>query len=165
MIETPRLRLRPFAPADFEALHALTQDPEVMRFLDRTASSETDTWRRLLSQIGHFNVFGLAMMAAEERATGRFLGQMGFIHMRRGHGPDFDTDPEAGWTLAGFAQGQGYAREGMEALLGWLGPRRTVCMIDPANASSLKLAARLGYRPMREALYGEHPVTLLERPI
>lgn len=164
MIETFRLRIRPLEPRDFDALHALAHDPAVTRTLDQRGDGEEGTWRRLLGQIGHFQVFGLAMMAVEERASGRFAGQMGFLHMRRGHGADFDRDPEAGWSLAGWAQGRGYAREGMEALLSGLGQRRTVAMIDPANAPSLRLAERLGYRLLREAPYCGHPVQLLERP-
>jgi RimJ/RimL family protein N-acetyltransferase len=164
MFETPRLLIRPPEPRDFDALLALSRDPQVTQYLDRSSDGEEGTWRRLLAQIGHFQVFGTAMMAVEERGSGRFAGQMGFLHMRRGHGPDFDRDPEAGWTLAGWAQGRGYAREGMEALLARLGSRRTVAMIDPANAPSLTLAARLGYTPLREARYGERPVQLLERP-
>ena len=42
--------------------------------------------------------------------------------------------------------------------------RRTVCMIAPENLASLKLAARVGYRPYATTTYKDHPVQLFERP-
>lgn len=43
----------------------------------------------------------------------------------------------------------------MRAALEWLdaehGPREIVCMIDPGNDASLRLARKLGFVPMREA--------------
>jgi RimJ/RimL family protein N-acetyltransferase len=56
----------------------------------------------------------------------------------------------------------------MRAVLEWFerehGPRRIVCMIAVGNEPSLKLAARLGFTPLREAtLPGEDRVQLLER--
>ena len=36
-------------------------------------------------------------------------------------------------------------------------------MISPENLASLKLAARVGYRPYASATYKDHPVQLFER--
>ena len=36
-------------------------------------------------------------------------------------------------------------------------------MISPDNLASLKLAARLGYRPYAETTYSDHAVRLFER--
>ena len=65
-------------------------------------------------------------------------------------------------------QGLGMAYEALQAALAWtdayrLEPR-TVCMISPDNAPSVKLAQRVGYRPYAEADYKESRVTLFERP-
>ena len=40
---------------------------------------------------------------------------------------------------------------------------RTVCLIDPDNAPSLRLAARLGYTEYAQTTYKDHPITLLAR--
>ena len=65
-------------------------------------------------------------------------------------------------------QGKGYAAEALTAVLGWtdrtLGGR-TVCMIAPENLASLKLAARVGYRPYATATYKDHTVQLFERTV
>ena len=69
--------------------------------------------------------------------------------------------------LASWAHGQGFAREAAEAMLAWadgaLRARRMVCLIDPANAPSLALAARLGFAPFAETRYKGRDSVLLER--
>ena len=74
--------------------------------------------------------------------------------------------PEMGWTLAPAVHGRGYAREALDAILGWAAGRgiaRTTCIIDPDNAPSLRLAARLGYATVRDAAYKGRTVRVLER--
>jgi RimJ/RimL family protein N-acetyltransferase len=56
----------------------------------------------------------------------------------------------------------------MQAVLEWFerehGRKRVVCMIAVGNEPSLKLAARLGFTPLRQAtLPGEDTAQLLER--
>jgi RimJ/RimL family protein N-acetyltransferase len=36
-------------------------------------------------------------------------------------------------------------------------------MIDPENLASLRLAAKLGYRPFREGIYKDRSVVMFER--
>src|SRR5260370_1216016 len=75
--------------------------------------------------------------------------------------------PEAGWVLSPWAHGQGFAREAADAILGWadsvLKAERTVCLIDPDNAPSLALAARLGFEAFAESRYKGRNSILLER--
>jgi len=98
--------------------------------------------------------------------TGVYVGSVGVLHYRRNCESPMEG-PELGWGLGKPYQGQGLAREGVEAALDWtdtvLDAPRTVCMIDPGNAPSLKLAGRLGYRTYAEAQYNDHTVLLLER--
>lgn len=84
---------------------------------------------------------------------------------RRDTRPGFEGVPEVGWAIAGRAQRQGLAREALDALFAWADPRfsRTVCIIDPANAASLRLAGRVGYRVYAEGTYKERPMLFLER--
>lgn len=89
------------------------------------------------------------------------------LDYRREMSPTFDA-PELGWGVAPAFQGQGLAFEALQAALAWtdayrLEPR-TVCMISPDNAPSVKLAERVGYRPYAEADYKDSRVTLFERP-
>ena len=53
------------------------------------------------------------------------------------------------------------------AVLAWgetnLSAPRTVCMIDPPNVASLRVAAKCGYREWTRAKYKGHEVMLFER--
>ena len=101
------------------------------------------------------------------RADGAYLGSVGVFDYRREMEPPFDA-PELGWGVAPEFQGRGYAAEALTAALDWtdahLSASRTVCMISPENLASLKLAARVGYRPYATATYKDHAVQLFERP-
>jgi RimJ/RimL family protein N-acetyltransferase len=101
------------------------------------------------------------------RDTGAYVGSVGVLNYLRDLVPPFDA-PELGWGVAPAFQGLGLAREGLEAALTWadtaLEASRTVCMISPENAPSLKLAERVGYVRYGEGVYKEQTVHLLARP-
>jgi RimJ/RimL family protein N-acetyltransferase len=50
-------------------------------------------------------------------------------------------------------------------VFGWADPRlsRTMCIIDPGNAPSRRLAERLGFVAFAEGLYRDKPTLILER--
>ncbi|MEH3158932.1 MAG: GNAT family N-acetyltransferase [Sphingomonas taxi] len=96
---------------------------------------------------------------------GRVVGELGLMEAQRAIAPPLAV-PEMGWTLAPEAHGRGYAQEALVAVLDWAGGAgiaRTTCIIDPDNAPSLKLAAKLGYAVVREAAYKDRPILVLER--
>lgn len=137
------------------------------RHIGGRPSTRDEAWGRLLRYPGHWALCGYGYWALRETASGRFAGELGFADQKRGLGDDFDGAPEAGWALATWAHGRGYATEAMQAALAFadaLGWPRTVCMIAPDNAPSLAVAARLGYRLMREASYRDQPSLLFQRP-
>lgn len=166
MIETRRLLLRRHTLGDFEAWHELFSDAELLRFITKARFSREDSWNRLLRYAGHWSVLGFGLFAVIERETQALVGEVGFADFHRGLGDIFDKSPEAAWIFARSAQGRGYAREAMTAARAWLhankpGPR-TVCIINPENAPSLALAAKLGYTPFGAATYRDGPVSMLE---
>ena len=63
--------------------------------------------------------------------------------------------------------GRGYATEAAQAALRWMevafSPDRTVCIIDPANVASLRVAEKLGYHPIGNAEYKGKLVVKLRR--
>ena len=71
--------------------------------------------------------------------------------------------------MAAEVWGHGYAFEAATAAHRWLAANhpasQTVCMIQPDNDRSLKLAERLGYQPFGEAVYQHCPVITLRRPL
>jgi RimJ/RimL family protein N-acetyltransferase len=159
--------LGPHEVADYPDLLETWQDPIVVRHFGGMPSTPEEVWARLLRYGGLWPLLGYGYWRARETATGRFVGEVGLAEFRRDVAPSQIGAPEAGWVLASWAHGQGFAREATEAMLGWadrtLAARRTVCIIDPANAPSLALAGKLGFRPYAESPYKGRPVVMLER--
>ena len=169
MIETQRLILRPHVLEDFDAMFAMSSDPEVMRFIRHGAqATRQDVWSKLLRNIGHWTAFGYGLFAVVEKSSGAHVGDTGLAIFHRGLGDDFDPYPETAWVYALAAQGRGYATEAAMAAHDWLdgklGRGRSVCIIAPDNAGSLAVARKLGYAPYAEAEYKGDPVVKLERP-
>jgi len=166
VVETARLILRQNRLSDLDDRVAITDDPEFMRFVGGVYDRQ-ENWSRLMRYIGHWAIFGFGLFAVEEKATGRYVGNVGLSRFERSLGEDFDPYPECAWMIAQWAEGQGYATEAMRAALIWyerqFGAGRQVCIIDADNAASLRLAERLGFRFFREGLNRGHAVLLHER--
>ncbi len=112
-LTTARLHLRPFTPADHEAIHAVYSDPEVMRHVGHGAHAtlaETANALRIYGDV--LARRGYSFLAVTERETGTLLGDGG-LHPLGGVGPDV----ELGYTLARDAWGRGYATELGRALV------------------------------------------------
>lgn len=168
VIETERLRLRQPRLADFEPFIALYTDPAAMRFIgDGMPGARQDIWHRLLRLAGHWRFFGYGIFVVEEKDGGRFAGNVGLAHFERELGDDFDPYPEASWIMASQAWGKGFASEAASAALRWFeethGAQRTVCIIDPANAGSLRIAEKLGFAPIPSRQYRGTDVLAFER--
>ena len=166
-VETDRLVLRVLRLDDFDDYFAVAADPETFRYSQRGAMTSDEAWTRLLRHVGHWAVMGWGLFAIEEKATGRFVGEAGLGDFRRGLGEDFDGVPEAGCTIARWAQGLGYATEAMEAALAWvdakLGVPRTVCIVHARNTASLRVAEKVGYKRFALRSYRGYDAVLFER--
>lgn len=146
---------------------AMWADPIVTRHIGGRAFTEQECWFRLLRYLGHWALLGYGYWAIEEKASGRFAGETGFADFKRELVPPIHGVPEIGWALAPWAHGKGYAAEAVGAAVEWgsqhLPSRRTVCLIDPGNLRSIKLAQNLGYRQYAEATLGTSKTLLFER--
>lgn len=165
VIETPRLRLRPFAESDFEDLARLNADPQVTQFLGTGQPLDRIQSRQQLAVIqGHQQLRGYTLVAIEDRASGKFIGRTG---------PWFPIDwpmLEVGWVIDPAQQGKGLATEAARAMVDWCFanlPVDEVCsMILPGNVASTRLAEKLGARQSgRQIVFGkEADVWLHARP-
>jgi RimJ/RimL family protein N-acetyltransferase len=102
-----------------------------------------------------------------EKASGRFVGDLGFADFHRVTEPTIFGVPEAGWVLAAWAHGKGYATEALTAGLAWLDSQphpRSVCIIDPENTASVRVASKIGYATPSTIRLGGEEIMLLERP-
>ncbi len=165
-LHTPRLTLAPHAATDLEDCAALWADPRVTEHLGGRPLIREEVWRDIQRHVGHWALFGWGYFVVREAASAAFLGEAGLMDSRRDTRPGFEGAPEAGWAFAPAAGGRGFAREAAVALLAWAdgqGVARTVCLIDPANARSLRLAAAVGYGPPTDCSYRGEPTLLLER--
>ena len=141
-LETERLLLRMWREDDFEAYAEMCADPEVMRFLGGKPLSRLDAWRNMAMMVGHWHLRGYGHWVVEEKASGKFIGRIGFLN---GEGwPGF----ELGWTLARHAQSKGYAIEGARRALEYafteMDRDHVISLINPLNAASIRVAERLG---------------------
>lgn len=167
LLETPDLLLRGPQPTDLLAAVALHQHPKFYRFLGGKPHAQEDVWRRMLGQLGHWAMFGYGAWAIEEKATGCFIGSVGFFDFQRDLTPSLTGTLEAGWTLDPRLHGRGYASQAVQAALAWIMPRfptaRLTCIIDPDNAASLGVAHKFGFHEFARTTYHNSPVVLLER--
>ncbi len=162
-IETARLRLRGHRLSDFEHCAAMWADPEVTRYIGGRPLSTEDAWAKFLRYAGHWAMQGFGFWAVEEKASGAYMGELGFADFKRDMEPPQGGAPEAGWVLARAAQGKGYATEALQAALGWLRAPRTFCLIHPGNGPSIRVAEKCGYRLSLRTFYKGAPVIVLGR--
>lgn len=144
-------------------------DPAVTCHIGGRPFTEEEVWARVLRYAGLWALLGFGYWVVRERATGRFVGEVGLADFHRDITPSFDGAPEVGWVLAPWAHGRGYATEAVRAALGWadaqLPATRSVCIIHPENAASVRVAEKCGFRATGRATYrGEETLIFERRP-
>jgi RimJ/RimL family protein N-acetyltransferase len=167
VLETERLRLRGHRADDLPYCAAMWADPVVVRYTVGKPLTEEECWRRLLSYVGHWALMGFGYWVAEEKATGNFVGEIGFADYKRDLEPSLKGVPEIGWVLASSAHGRGLATEGVRAVVDWgdgqYGAVRTACLISPENAASIRVAVKCGYRELQRTTYKGHATVMFDR--
>lgn len=142
-------------------------DPNVTRFIGGRASTPQQTWLRMLAYAGHWKLMHFGYWAIEERVSGAFVGEVGFADFKRDVAPSLEDAPELGIALARRFHGRGYGMESVRAVLEWadahLSCRRTVCLVHPGNAASLRIFERCGYVAYDRGEYDGRPVLFLSR--
>jgi ribosomal-protein-alanine N-acetyltransferase len=162
-LDTPRLTLRPFAPGDVEAIHAIYSDPDVMRWVGTgPVAAETATARMLDGYAAHQRTHGFSFWAVLERDSGVLIGDAGLHRTALG-------ETELGYTLAQSAWGRGYATEAagawLHAAFNRLAIEEVIALAEPANRASVHVLDKLGLRRegTRTAFGREHLVYRITR--
>ena len=166
-IQTDRLILREHTLRDFDALHAMWSEPAVYHHITGRPSTREEAWSRLLRYSGHWALLGYGYWVAEERATGSYVGEMGFANYHRDIDPPLDGRPEMGWTLKTAVHGKGYATEALLAIAAWgdahFAGTETAAMIAPGNTASIRLAGKIGFVRKLETTYKGDPTLVFYR--
>ena len=144
---TARLTLRPLVIEDFKAFRGYAMSGRT-RFVGGPVD-EASAFDKFAAMVGHWKLRGFGRYAIA--LGGKAIGHAGPI-LRA----DYDV-PEMTWTLwDGKREGKGYATEAaariVTHLLGDLGWTDLIARIEPDNAASHAVAAKLGAIPFPEAV-------------
>ena len=142
-IETNRLILRQPRIGDFERYAELLGDAQASRYIGGQLPRPA-AWRRFLQMPGAWAVQGFGMFSVVDKASGRWIGQVGPWK------PEGWPGNEIGWSFHPDAWGQGHATEAGMAAIDWafdnLGWDDIIHCIHPDNLASQRLAMRFGSR-------------------
>ena len=146
LLQTKRLTLRRFTPADAPHLYDLDNDPEVMRYINGGTPTpfeivETELLPVFLAPDDRAPIYGF--WAAEEKNSHNFLGW--FVFRPTGEDP---TIVELGYRFLRSAWGAGYATEGARALIDEGFDNHSVTRVTAttyeANQASRRVMDKLG---------------------
>lgn len=145
ILETKRLVLRHQTYDDLDALWALYCDPEIIKYIPDAPRSRKEAKEELEWHMnGHPKHPELGLWATLYKQTGRFIGRCGLLPwMIEGQ-----QEIEVAYTIAREYWGQGLATEAARAILQYgfeqLNLSRLICLIDPENFASQKVAEKIG---------------------
>lgn len=149
VLETERLLLRAPSADDLDASTAMWSNPEVVRYIGGKPFTREEVWSRILRARGLWSMLGYGYWAVYDKASGRFVGDIGFADFHRDFTPSIEGIPEMGWVLDPWCHGRGYASEAVTAAIGWaeaeLDAPEYSCIIDPDNRASINVALKAGF--------------------
>jgi RimJ/RimL family protein N-acetyltransferase len=145
ILETPRLILRRQMIDDLDDLWALYSDPEVTRYIPDAPHTYAETRAELeWHRDGHPQNPSLGLWATIYKSSGRFIGRCGLLPWTI----EGREEVEVAYTLAREFWGQGLATEAAAAIRDYAFERldlaRLICLIDPQNLASLRVAEKIG---------------------
>lgn len=152
IVSTPRLLLREFEEADWEAVLAYQSDPRYLRYYPWTtrtaeeARAFVDTFIDWQHESPRYRYQLAITLRREERTSpGALIGNAGI----RKRAPDA-SEAELGYELNPTHWGQGYATEAASAMLRFafvdLDLRRVVATCVAENVASTRVLERVGMR-------------------
>ncbi|MCB5204684.1 GNAT family N-acetyltransferase [Neorhizobium sp. T786] len=147
--ETERLLLRPRTMGDFDACLAMDCDLEVTKFILGPWLNSAEHESFLKQRIQHPYGRGLGYWSIFPKHNSDEF--MGWVLLT----PEDVTAPEIeiGWRLNRKAWGKGYATEAALPILNHafktVGINRVIADIDPHNSASIRVAEKIGMRPLQ----------------
>lgn len=164
ILETERLLLRHLILDDLEELFALYSDPEIRKYFPEGVLTHDETKEELEWHMnGHPEHPELGLWATIYKETGKFIGRCGLLPGEI----DSKLEVEIAYLLDKEFWGQGLASEAAKGILEYgfekLNLTRLICLIDPQNVASQKVAKRIGMTLERsvEGIAGDNFPTLI----
>ena len=152
VIETERLALRLLTLDDLDALAAIYRDKDVRKYFPEGILTREQTKEELEWIINvYYGQHGFGLWATTHKETNEFIGRCGLLPWTIDGSPEV----EVAYLLAKAYWGQGLGTEAAQAILAYgferLHLSRLICLIDPANEASVKVAMKIGMSLEREA--------------
>ncbi len=150
VLETERLVLRHLTMDDLDDLAALYRDPEVRRYFPDGVQTYEQTRAELRWVIDvYYARYGYGLWATILKETGAFIGRCGLLPWEIGG----RTEVEVAYLLDPAHWGRGLATEAARAIadhaFATLPVDRLICLIDPGNEASRRVATRIGMTLLR----------------
>lgn len=143
-IKTERLTLRQFTLSDAEFIIELVNEPSFIENIgDRRVRTLPDAEKYLENgAISSYARNGFGLLAVTLNGTGQPIGMCGLIKR------DELEDVDIGYAFLPKFWSKGYALESAQAVMNHakevVGLKRVVAIVDPANASSIRLLEKIG---------------------
>jgi RimJ/RimL family protein N-acetyltransferase len=164
ILETKRLILRHQIPSDLDDLWALYCDPEITRYIPDAPRSREEAQEELEWHMhGHPWNPQLGLWATIHKGSGRFIGRCGLLPWKI----EGQNEVEVAYTISREFWGQGLGTEAAQGILDYgyhgLNLNRLICLIDPANIASQRVAEKIGMSLERrvDGIDGDNLPTLI----
>lgn len=152
VIETERLALRRLTMGDLDALADIYSDTDVRKYFPEGTLTYEQTKEELEWIINvYYGQYGFGLWATTEKESNEFIGRCGLIPWTIDGRPEV----EVAYLLAKEHWRRGLGTEAARAILAYgfetLHLSRLICLIDPGNEASAKVAIKIGMSLEREA--------------
>ena len=145
ILETKQLILRHQVLTDLDDLYALYCDPDIIKYIPDAPRNYQETREELEWHMnGHPKHPELGLWATIHKGTNKFIGRCGLLPWT----VDGTYEVEVAYTISKAFWGQGLGYEAAQAILNYgfdqLHLTRLICLIDPDNLASKKVATKIG---------------------
>jgi [ribosomal protein S5]-alanine N-acetyltransferase len=145
VIETKRLILRQFTPADAADNYRIYTDPENMKFMGRQPDSvefERDHIRKHITN--YYEKYGFGLWAVVLKENNHLIGRCGFLYQQI----EDARETEITYLIDKHFWGKGLATEAAREIVRFGFEKykfpRIVAVINPKNLASIRVAEKIG---------------------
>ncbi len=146
---------------DLDALARIYRDPEVRKYFPEGTLTHEETKEELEWIINvYYGQYGFGLWATIHKETNELIGRCGLLPWTI----EGRSEVEVAYLLSKAHWGRGLGTEAARAVLAYgfdqLRLSRLICLIDPANEASIKVAMKIGMTLEREGDIEGEPTLL-----